>query len=97
MKNYIIMKSIENIINEFVDENEIGDEYIFSQISNVWNKHFSDTVKNNIQLVKFENNVLYMYSNSAAWKKEIQLRSNEIINKFNLNFETNIIQKINIR
>lgn len=90
------MKSIKNIVNEFVDENEIGDEYIFLQISDVWNKFFSDTVKNNIQLVKFEKNVLYMRSDSAAWKKEVQLRSTEIIDKFNQQFETIIIKKINI-
>jgi len=90
------MKAIENIVNEFIDENEIGDEYIFLQISNVWNKYFSDTVKNNIQLVKFKKNVLYMRSDSAAWRKEIQIRSNEIIDKFNLKFEIKIIQKINI-
>ena len=91
------MKSIGNVINEFVDENEMGDEYIFVQISDVWNKNFSDTVKNNIKLVKFEKNVLYMYSDSAAWKKEIMLRSAEIISKFNTQLGTNIIQTINIK
>jgi hypothetical protein len=90
------MKSIENVINEFVDENEMGDEYIFAQIENVWNKNFADIVKNNIHLIKFENGVLYMRSDSAAWKKEILLRNSEIINKFNLNFGTNVIRKLNI-
>ena len=90
------MKSIENIINEFVDENEIGDEYIFLQISSIWDKCFSDIVKNNIQLVKFEKDILYMRSDAASWKKEIQLRSYEIVNKINQQLETNIIQKISI-
>ena len=91
------MKSIENIINEVVDENEIGDEYIFSQITNIWNEHFADTVINNIKLVKFEKGILYMHANSSAWKKEVLLRTTEIINKFNLQFGTNVIQKINIK
>ena len=96
VSNGKIMKSIENVINEFVDENEMGDEYIFAQIENVWNKNFADIVKNNIHLIKFENGVLYMRSDSAAWKKEILLRNSEIINKFNLNFGTNVIRKLNI-
>jgi len=91
------MKSIENIINEFVDENEIGNEFVFSQISNVWNKNFSDTVKNNIKLVRFENSILFMHTDSAAWKKEMQLRSKEIIDNLNHHFETNIVKKINIQ
>jgi hypothetical protein len=38
-----------------------------------------------------------MQSDSAAWKKEILLRNSEIIDKFNLHFEINIIQKLNIQ
>jgi len=90
------MKSIENIINEFVDEYEIGDEYIFSKVLNIWNKFFPDIVKNNIKLIKFEKGILYMQSDSAAWKKEILLRKSEIIDKFNLHLEKNIIKKLNI-
>jgi predicted nucleic acid-binding Zn ribbon protein len=90
------MKSINSILEDFATEHKIENEFIFSQILNIWNEHFPEIIRNNISLKKFENGTIFFHSNSSAWKKEIMLRKNELIDKLNSQFGSKIIQKIKI-
>ncbi|MPM74478.1 hypothetical protein SDC9_121466 [bioreactor metagenome] len=90
------MKTIATVLSEFATENEIKDEFIFAQLLEIWKNHFPLSMQKNIQLVLYKNNILFMQSESSAWKQEVQLRLNEIINILNTKIGTKLVYKINI-
>ena len=91
------MKSIKSIINQIIIENDMEDEFIFARIGDIWKNQFHFNMQANIHLHKYKNKILYFKTNSPAWKQEISMQLDTIINKFNIYLAENLIEKINIK
>jgi hypothetical protein len=90
------VKSIETIISQLVSDNELNNEFIFTQLVGFWEENFPDTLAKNVKLTKYENKLLYMQTDFPSWHKEIILRSSDLIRQFNKHFGTTIVTKIYI-
>lgn len=87
------MKSIKSIIEQIIIENGMEDEVRSIHINDVWKNHFSDYASN-IDIVKYKNKILYLKTDSPAWKQEIRIQLDTIIKQFNFYLKENLIEKM---
>ena len=87
------MKSVKNIIEQIIIENNMEDEVRFIHISDIWKNHFYKYA-NNISVIKYKNKVLYLKTNSPSWRQEIAMQFDTIIKQFNFYLKENLIEKI---
>ena len=88
------MKSVKNIIEQIIVENGMEDELIFANINDIWKTRFDTTIQNNVRISKYKNKILYMKTDSPAWRQEITMRADTIIKEFNSYLKENLIKKI---
>jgi hypothetical protein len=91
------MKSIENIVKQIINENQMDEAFHFSKITQLWNDNYPDAFKNNISLINFQNKTLFVKTTSPVWRKEINLITDKIINNINSLMGSNIVEKINVK
>ncbi|MGI6370549.1 MAG: DUF721 domain-containing protein [Ignavibacteria bacterium] len=78
------MQRISEILNQFISDNEFLAESInLEKIKQIWQEDFPPNLSQNISVVKFQSNKLYLHTSSSAWRKEVLLRKTEIISKIN--------------
>ena len=87
------MKSIKTIVEQIIIENGMEDELLLARINEIWKNQLS-YYADNIQLSKYKNKVLFLNTNSSAWKKEITIQINDIIRQINFELKENLIEKI---
>ena len=87
------MKSIETIVKQIIIENNLEDEFLFAKINEIWKKQLS-SYTDDVRISKYKNKVLYLKTDSSAWRKEITMQKNTIINQLNYYLKENLIEKI---
>ncbi len=89
------MKSIKSVIEQIIIENDMEDEVRFVHISDIWKNHFFKYA-DNIVLLKYKNKVLYLKTDFPAWRQEIIMRLDTIIEQLNFHLKEKLIEKITI-
>jgi hypothetical protein len=87
------MKSIKNIIEQIIVDNNLENEFLFARINEVWKNKLS-YYADNIHISKYKNKIIYMQTDSPAWRKEIIIKTDDIINQLNSNLKEHLITKI---
>ncbi|MEO8447543.1 MAG: DUF721 domain-containing protein [bacterium] len=64
------------------------------EILNVWNECVGDAIAKFSTPVEIRRNKLFVSVENAAWRYELSLKKNEIIEKLNLNLKKKIIRDI---
>lgn len=90
------IKSIAEVVDNLMRDEKLDKELLWIQIKNIWEQKISTIYKENVKLVKFSDGILYLWTDVAVWRKEVQLRSQEIATGFNIHLKSQIIMKVKI-
>jgi len=90
------MKTIKSIIEQIIINNDMEDEVLLVRINDIWKNHFTH-YSDNIRANKYKNKILYLKTDSPAWRKEITIQIDTIIYKINSILKENLIEKIIIQ
>lgn len=91
------MEHINSILNKIIDNNDkFSNIIILENIKQIWFSKFPQSINQNIKVIRYFNNILYLYTNSVIWKKEILIQKSKIIDIFNTELNSTVIKDIKI-
>ncbi len=91
------MEHINSILNKIIDNNDkFSNIIILENIKQIWFSKFPKSINQNIKVIRYFNNILYLYTNSVIWKKEILIQKSKIIDIFNTELNSTVIKDIKI-
>ncbi|HRP02919.1 MAG TPA: DUF721 domain-containing protein [Candidatus Kapabacteria bacterium] len=89
------------IMNEFIiklfRQNGLEESVIMSEIIKEWNNIFGDNFAKHCFPYKLKNQVLTIKVHSAAWREEIKLRNDKLINLINHRLNKNVVKELKLR
>jgi predicted nucleic acid-binding Zn ribbon protein len=74
---------LNTVIKSIVKQKKWDDLFVCSRIIEVWSQILDGKLVTKVKVKKFEKGVLYLETESSAWRTELQLRKKQIINKIN--------------
>jgi len=91
------MEHINSILKKIIDNNDkFSNIIILENIKQIWFSKFPKSINQNIKVIRYFNNILYLYTNSVIWKKEILIQKSKIIDIFNTELNSTVIKDIKI-
>lgn len=88
---------LNEIIEEFCKTYGFYDGIIKKRILENWETIIGPVISNNAKIIKYQNNTLYIKTNSSIWKTELLSKKNEIIDLVNKAIGEKIVQKLVIK
>lgn len=91
------MIELSNLIEKFAHEKKWDDIYVCSKINNVKHLIFKGISNESVRIKRFEKGILYLETESAAWRTELFLRKEQIINKINNLINIDVVKDMIIK
>lgn len=91
------MIELNAVIQKIVKQKKWDDLFICSKIVEVWSQILDGKLVAKVKIKKFEKGVLYLETESSAWRTELQLRKKQIINKINNLIEIDAVLDVIIK
>lgn len=90
-------KQLSNLINDFAKQHGLEEKLLEERIAKLWVETVGGIIAKYTKVIKFENGILYLNTESSTWRTEIRLRSKELCNKINTKLGTNSVKEIKIK
>ena len=87
-------KSIKDIIEEMAGNSAVSSIALMKIIDDAWKASVGEFISENTSIKKFSHGTLFLHSDSAAIRSEIQMRKNTIITSINKELDKEIIENI---
>ena len=85
---------LKELINIFLEKNNLKEGVTNVDISNAWFKMMKNGVANYTQEVKLRNKILYIKLSSPALKEELSYGKEKLIKLINERLKENVVEKI---
>lgn len=89
------------LMNEFVkslfNQNGMEETLVLSDLLRKWRQIFGENFAQNCEPIKLKKQVLTLKVHSSAWREEIKLRKEKLIEIINQNLSKNVVIEIKLR
>lgn len=90
-------KLMNEFVNSLFNQNGMEETLILSDLLKKWNQIFGDNFAQNCEPIKLKSKVLTLKVHSSAWREEIKLRKEKLIEIINQNLSKNVVNEIKLR
>ena len=84
------IKSLKNIINEYLEDTKFEEINNLLKIEQLWKKTVGEIISQKTKIIKFEHNILLIKTNTPVWRNELSLQKNSLIKKINRTKNINV-------
>lgn len=84
-------------VNNLFRQNGMEETLILSELLKKWKLIFGENFAQNCEPVKLKNKVLTIKVHSSAWREEIKLRKEKLVNIINENFSKLVVNELKLR
>ena len=84
------IKSLKNIINEYLEGTKFEEINNLLKIEQLWKKTVGEIIFKKTKIIKFEHNILLIKTNTPVWRNELTLQKNNLIKKINRTKNINV-------
>ncbi len=88
------MQSLQQVLNTYLKKSGLAKGIAQQQALNLWAEVVGSSIARNTTPEKVEHGVLYIRTKSSAWRQELQLRKQEIIQQLNAAVQHSAIKDI---
>lgn len=91
------MKSLGNILETIFRDPELREQFLASLITTSWSRAVGKQIAEISEPLYFKDGRLFVKVKSAAWRQELSMMRQEIIERINRNIERNVVNEIVFR
>lgn len=86
--------SLQNALKELLDQSQWKGRFLAIHIKACWEEIAGKTVARYTEELRLEDKTLYIHTPISALKQELRSQEQNLIEKLNLHFQANVVQKI---
>jgi predicted nucleic acid-binding Zn ribbon protein len=89
--------SINDAINNTFSSLGLEKDYLKARVMSEWEEIIGKKLAHKITIDGYDDDILYLRTESSVWRNEIAIRRKEIIEKINARFNIQVFKEIHIR
>ena len=90
-------KTLSSFLDNLIEDKGWEEKLIEAKITDIWLEIVGESIAKNAKVIKLDDGVLTISTESSTWRNELRLRSDEIIDKLNKKINKDIIKKLKIK
>jgi len=90
-------KLMGEFINTLFQQNGLEETLILSELIKKWKEIFGENFAQNCEPIKLKNQTLTIKVHSSAWREEIKLRKEKLIDLINQNLSKIVVNELKLR
>ena len=88
---------LAKLINDVIESKGWQDKLDETKVPQIWEEIVGENLSKVIKVIKVENGVIYVKTDSSTWNTEVRLRAEQIIEKVNSKIGKKVINEIKLR